>query len=638
MIVGTAGHIDHGKTALVQALTGVNADRLPEEKRRGITIELGYAAMALPDGTTIGFVDVPGHEKLVRTMVAGASGIDFALLLVAADDGVMPQTIEHLTILSLLGVRRGAAVITKADRADAALLAQRQAQATALLAQAGTAHWPVLTVSAHRGDGMDALRSLLAAEAAAQAPGTGAAEGFRMGLDRVFTLDGIGTVVAGSIAAGTVRTGDMLCLAQAPTQLYRVRSLHSHNRSVEVAQAGQRCAIGLAGLERSQVGRGQTLCDPAIALSTQRLDVWLEVAPTEGKPLRSGTHVHLHVGTQDTTASVAVLGQAGIAPGQGALAQIVAHQPVQAWHGDRFVLRDASATRTVAGGMVLDAYGLARYRQTPERLAYLASQREPTAQQRLAGALASAPFGIHAVQWLRQSGLCAWPFEPADVPGAVFGKGREWAIATGRLAGNEAAVLAMLADFHTRLPEDIGPDIQRARRLALTRMPEALWAALLDQMAGAGRIARRGGFIHLPEHGAQLREAERIVAQRALPLLLEGRFDPPWVRDIAGTARLPEGQVRSVLARLARGGEVFQVVRDLYYHPQVVQQLADLARGIEAREGQVVAASFRDATGLGRKRAIQILEFFDRIGFLRRVGDTHLLRPGTPLFPPGSKP
>jgi selenocysteine-specific elongation factor len=335
---------------------------------------------------------------------------------------------------------------------------------------------------------------------------------------------------------------------------------------------------------------------------------------------------------------VAVLGQASIAPGQGALAQIVTQQPVHAWHGERFVLRDASATRTVAGGMVLDALGLARYRQTPERLAYLASQREAGAQQRLAGALPSAPFGIHAAQWLRQSGLSAWPFEPADVPGAVFGKGREWAIATDRLAGNEAAVLAMLADFHARLPEDMGPDIQRARRLALPRMPEALWAALVDQMAGAGRIARRGGFIHLPEHGAQLREAERIVAQRALPLLLEGRFDPPWVRDIAGTARLPEGQVRSVLARLARGGEVFQVVRDLYYHPQVVQQLADLARAIEQREGQVVAASFRDATGLGRKRAIQILEFFDRIGFLRRVGDTHLVRPGTPLFPPGSKP
>ncbi len=638
MIVGTAGHIDHGKTALVQALTGTNTDRLPEEKRRGITIELGYAAMKLDDAHTISFVDVPGHEKLVRTMVAGASGIGFALLLVAADDGVMPQTVEHLTILSLLGVQSGAALITKAERADAALLAQRESEVRALLAQHGVPHWPVLAVSAHRGDGMDALRALLREQANAQAAPPAPTEGLRMGLDRVFTLDGIGTVVAGSIGAGTVRTGDMLCLAHAPADLYRVRSLHSHNRSVDAAHAGQRCAVGLAGLERSKVERGMTLCDPAIALATQRVDVWLHVAPTEDKPLRSGARVHLHAGTQDTTATVAVLGQNTIAPGEGAIAQLVTQQPVHVWQGERFVLRDASATRTVAGGAVLDPQGLSRYRQTPERLAHLHSQRADTPIQRLGGALASAPFGVHAAQWLRQQGLAGWPFTPADLPDAVFGKGREWAVAADRLAGNEAAVLAMLTDFHAKQPDDTGPDIRRARRLSLPRMPEALWTALVEQMADAGRITRSGGFIHLPEHGAQLREAERVVAQRALPLLLQGGFDPPWVRDIAGTARLPEAQVRSVLARLARGGEVYQVVRDLYYHPQVVQQLAELARGIEARDGEVQAASFRDATGLGRKRAIQILEFFDRIGFLRRVGDSHLLRPGTPLFPQGAAP
>ncbi len=633
MIIGTAGHIDHGKTALVQALTGVNADRLPEEKRRGITIELGYASVALPDGTTLSFVDVPGHEKLVRTMVAGASGIDYALLLVAADDGVMPQTVEHLTILSLLGITRGAAIITKADRVDATLLALREAQTRELLARYKLDQFVVLPVSAQRGDGMDALRDLLAAQAQAGARTADRAAGFRMSLDRVFTLDGIGTVVAGSAVAGCVKLGDMLCLADAPGESYRVRSLHSHNRSMSEVQAGQRCAVGLAGLERSQVERGQTLCDPAIALSTERIDVWLSVAPTEERPLRSGTPVHLHLGTQEAMASVALLGCNSLAPGESALAQIVCRNPIQAWQGDRLVLRDASATRTVAGGRVLDAQGPTRYRQTPERLALLQSQRAPEPALRLTGALASAPFGVHASQWLRQSGMRQWPFDPSELPGAVFGKGNEWAIASERLAQNETAVLAMLQQFHTRLPEDIGPDVKRARRLALPRMPEALWGALLDQLVQAGKIARRSGFVHLAEHGAELREAERVVAQRALPLLLQGRFDPPWVRDIAGTARLPEAQVRSVLARLAKGGEVFQIVKDLYYHPQAMQQLAGLVRAIEAREGLVLAASFRDATGLGRKRAIQILEFFDRIGFLRRVGDSHLLRPGTPLFP-----
>ena len=633
MIVGTAGHIDHGKTALVRALTGIDADRLPEEKRRGISIELGYAHMPAADGAQVGFIDVPGHEKLVRTMVAGASGIDYALLLIAADDGVMPQTVEHSTILALLGVARGAAVITKADRADAALLRARSAEARALLDGAGLGDYPVLSVSAQRGDGLEQLRGLLLEQAARDAQPASAGSGFRMGLDRVFTLDGVGTVVAGSIAAGSVRIGDALCLAHAPDRSYRVRSLHTHGAAVDAAHAGQRCAVGLAGLERGAVERGHMLCDPAIAQSTLRIDAWLRVAPTESKPLRSGTLVHLHLATQDRLASVAVLGAPAIAPGEEAAVQLVLQQPVPAWHGDRFVLRDASAARTVAGGRVLDSAAPARYRQTPERLAYLQAQRAGPVDERLRAALAQAPHGLEGAPWRRGAGLLRWPFEVAALPGVVATAGGDWLIAEPQLAAAEARVGEALRAFHHRWPEEIGPDHRRARRLAAPRMPEQLWQRLIDRMAESGRLVRRSGFLQLPDHGAQLREAEKIVAQRALPMLLHGRFDPPWVRDIAGTARLPETQVRQVLARLAKGGEVFQVVKDLYYHPQVVQQLAQLAREIVRRDGRVTAAEYRDATGVGRKRAIQILEVFDRIGFLRRVGDEHLLFPGTPLFP-----
>ena len=663
MIIGTAGHIDHGKTALVQALTGVNPDRLPEEKKRGITIELGYASMAAMDGATISFVDVPGHEKLVRTMVAGASGIDFALLLIAADDGVMPQTVEHVAILSLLGITRGAVVITKIDRATPEQVAERKSQARALLAAHGLEGYQVLAVSAHRGDGVAELKEHLFAEAAGvpaastsvrPEPVEGLAgfdrlspngvmgrpqgrpvegHGFRMGLDRVFTLDGIGTVVAGSITAGRVQVGDSLCLAQQPGTSYRVRSLHSHNQSLQEAQAGQRCAIGLVGLERQKVERGQTLCDPAIAQGSQRLDVWLQLAPSEARVLRSGTLVHLHAGTQDVMATLAVLGQPSISPGEGALAQLLVQQPVHLWWGERFVLRDASATRTVAGGSVLDVQGLARYRQTPQRLAYLQSQRHADPAQRLLGALAHAPFGINGADWLRHTGLLAWPFDPAALPDTVYEPKQHWLVAADQLVQSERAVLDMLKDFHTRLPEDMGPDTQRARRLAAPRMPDVLWRHLLERLVTQGQISQRNGFIHLVAHGEQLREADRVVAQRALPMLEQGRFDPPWVRDIAASTRLPETQVRSVLARLAKNGEVFQIVKDLYYHPRVVQELAQLAREIAQREGEISAASFRDATDLGRKRAIQILEFFDRIGFLRRVGDLHLIRLGTPLFP-----
>lgn len=635
MIVGTAGHIDHGKTALVRALTGIDADRLSEEKRRGITIELGYAWMPLADGSRIGFVDVPGHEKLVRTMVAGASGIDLGLLLIAADDGPMPQTIEHATILALLGVRRGAAVITKIDRVDAARVQETAARVRALLASVGLADYPVLQVSSVTGEGIEALRALLVERLADGADNAVPGAGFRMGLDRAFTLDGVGTVVAGSVSTGSVAVGDALCLAGSPDATYRVRSLQVHSRAAQEANAGQRCAVGLAGLERTDALRGQVLCDPAIALTTQRIDVWLTVAASEERALRSGTLVHLHAATQDCLATVAVLGQASIAPGASGPAQLVLHKAANVWQGERFILRDASAMRTAAGGQVLDPLGPVRYRQTPERLAYLETQRAADPQIRLLGALARAPYGVNGATWLRSSGLARWPFDLAAVPDIVVGAGGEWLIARARLQETEAGLFDALRAFHTRYPDEIGPDLLRARRLAAPRMPEALWLQLTGHMIAAGAIARRNGFLYLPEHGVLLREAEQIVAQHALPMLQEGRFDPPWVRDIATTARLPEVQVRQVLGRMARGGDVYQVVKDLFYHPAVVQELAALVRKLAAEEegGQVTAARFRDLTGLGRKRAIQILEFFDRIGLLRRVGDAHLLRPGTMLFP-----
>jgi selenocysteine-specific elongation factor len=654
IIVGTAGHIDHGKTALVRALTGIDADRLPEEKRRGITIELGFAAMATPDGGQISFVDVPGHEKLVRTMVAGASGIDYALLLVAADDGVMPQTVEHLTILSLLGVRRGAAVITKIDRVDDGLLQERKAQVHALLHSTGLSDFPVLRAAALRGDGLDALRALLFHEAQRTPPAKAVQLGFRMGLDRAFTIAGIGTVVAGSIVAGSVRVGDTLCLAHASEQPYRVRSLHVHNHAVESAYAGQRCAIGLAGLERSAVQRGQMLCDPHIAQGVLRVDVWLQVAATEVGPLRSGTLVHLHAATQECMATVAVLGQASIPPGTAGLAQLVVQQPLHAWHGERFVLRDASASRTVAGGSVLDTEAPTRYRQTPQRLAYLQTQRAPDPAVRLRGALAHAPFGLDSAEWLRSSGLHDWPFDATSMDEADFAVTRNWIIARASLTDGEGAVRQALRAFHAQYPEEIGPGLQRLRRLAAPRMSEAIWCWLIERMAADGMLTMRNGFVHLAEHGIALHTAEKVVAERALPLLLDGRFDPPWVRDIAAAIQLPEIQVRQVLMRMAKGGNAHQVVKDLYYHPHSMQQLAAIARRIgqqgvagntaiagavlpAADSAWITAAAFRDATGLGRKRAIQILEFFDRIGFLRRVGDVHLLRTGTLMFPmPGS--
>jgi selenocysteine-specific elongation factor len=345
MIVGTAGHIDHGKSTLVRALTGVDTDRLPEEKQRGISIELGYAFLDVPGcPERIGFVDVPGHERLVHTMISGATGIHFALLLVAADDGPMPQTREHLAVLSLLGLSRGAVVVTKADRADAARVSAVCAEAAALLHGTSLAGAPVLAVSAHSGEGLDALRTLLFDAARALPPRHEADAAFRLAVDRTFTLTGVGTVVTGTVHAGTVTVGDTLRLVPGDREA-RVRSLHAQNQAVTQAGAGQRCAVALVGLAREDIRRGQWLVAPATALATDRLDAELTLWHEEARPMRSGQAVHVHLGAAAVPGTVAVLDGDTLAPGERARVQIVLREPVGAWHGDRIVLRDASASR-----------------------------------------------------------------------------------------------------------------------------------------------------------------------------------------------------------------------------------------------------------------------------------------------------
>ena len=636
MIVGTAGHIDHGKTTLVRALTGVDTDRLPEEKKRGISIELGYAYLDAPGGARIGFIDVPGHERLVHTMVAGASGVDYALLLVAADDGVMPQTCEHLAVLSLLGIARGAVVITKADRADADRLAQVRGEITPLLAGTCLEHAPVVTVSAQTGAGIDALRTLLFEAATADAACAADvldAQGFRLAIDRAFTLAGTGTVVTGTIHAGSVRVGDELALVPAAAgtpATVRVRGLHAQNQAVQSAHAGQRCAVALAGVAREAVGRGQWLTAPGMAVATQRLDVQLTLWRGEAQALRSGAHVLAHIGAAQVSASVALLDTDLLAPGASALAQLVLQAPVGAWHGERVLLRNSAASRTLAGGRVIDPLAPTRFRRTPQRLAELAALQQASPAARLSALLAVAPYGVDLTRFTAAQGLRALPHE--YVPNTALTQTNQ-ALGAMQTEAISAAVLQALEAFHARQPDELGPDSARLRRLTAPRLPAALWQALLARLAAAGQLVLQGAVAHLPAHGAQLSETETRIAQKIAPLLAAAGFEGSWARDIARHAQEPEPLVRTTLARLARRGELHQIVKDLYYPPAAMQQLARIARTVgAAHEGVALAADFRDATGLGRKRAIQILEYFDRIGFTRRVGDKHKLRAECTLF------
>ena len=902
MMIGTAGHIDHGKTSLVKALTGTDTDRLPEEKKRGMSIELGFAF--LEDGKAgperdarisgkvrIGFIDVPGHEKLLHTMIAGATGIDFALLVVAADDGVMPQTREHLAVLSLLGVRRGIVALTKTDRVDAARVAEVTADIKALLAPTPLADARIVPVSTVTGAGIDELRHWLVAEARCMAYGgtpmpwippllpgmrftdrrfvvtpsadvqsvekenaeTEAAEadpvevdpvevenaaapnpaagesayGFRLAIDRAFTLDGVGTVVTGTVHGGQVQVGDVLMQMPVGPDGLRVRSLHAQNRSTGTAHTGQRCAINLAGVERDVLQRGHWVAQPGIVSVSDRLDVELTLWHEEPRALRSGTRVHVHMGTTSSPAALAVLdgdvlsvtapdegstsavgghegagkglavpedadagqgagagrdagaGRGGhaaagrevsdaagmpadtLAPGRTGLVQLVLPQPLAAWHGDRLIVRDAAGQRIIGGGRVLTSLAPVRYRRTPQRLALLHVLQRPALVDRLAGLLAVSDEGVDLAQWQRVFGLssvavfdallaghdmsatggaaqpeaasavsaavhpaetvsptgAACPAKVASLAEAVLPTGAAAPVTQTvllrhrRLSGTfvigeaawqrlSASVLQTLAHYHETATEEIGPDAARLRRLARLRLDDAHWRLVLDALAKQGLIALSGAFVHLPEHGTELAARDQTLLERLMPRLMEADVQGAWVRDLAEAVGEQPTALRPVMARLARGGYVYPVVKDLYITAATAAKLAAIVRRLAqenvqphvvsasstpmptfaptsttmstpaptaasapsstsgrpdhvpttgmAEEGQgasrlapghpghgqpvLTVAAFRDASGLGRKRAVQVLEFFDRIGLCRRVGDTHILRTESLLF------
>lgn len=624
MIVGTAGHIDHGKTTLTRALTGVDTDRLKEEKERGISIELGYAYAPLENGDILGIIDVPGHEKFIRTMAAGVTGIDFALLVIAADDGIMPQTLEHLAILRLLGVERGAVALTKADRADAVRIEQVKADIRVLLA--GTPEVPIFTTNATAADdpGVAALKAHLA-QAAAALPARAGEEGrlFRLGVDRVFTLSGQGTIVAGTALAGQVRVGDTLQLAPGGQQV-RVRSIHAQNRPAEQGVAGQRLALNLVGAARDEIARGSWVVAPALAECAERIDVRLTLTPDCGVTLKPWSPLHIHLGASHHTANVVLLEGDILAPGQSALVQLVLDAPVHAVPGDRFVLRNAQATATIGGGVVLDPFGPARKRRSGARMAWLQALSGFIASGDCAALLANSPLGLRMSSLQRLSQRAAACIDlPADTIQVALQGGDALLISPAELQVQQARVLDSLNAFHERSPDEAGPELWRLKRMVSPEMEDRLWVRLIELLIADGRIRQTGRSLHLPGHSIELSEQEKAHAAPLLASLEAGRFDPPWVRDLMREHGMPEDEVRRLLRKLAKSGVLSQVVPDLFYHPTPLAELAQLVATLPETQ----AASFRDATGLGRKRAIQLLEFFDRVGYTRRVGNIHLVRP-----------
>lgn len=632
MIIGTAGHIDHGKTTLVRALTGVETDRLKEEKARGISIELGYAYAPLPNGDVMGIIDVPGHERFVHTMAAGAVGIDHALLVVAADDGVMPQTLEHLEILQLLGVKKGTVALTKVDRVLPERVQEVKLEIAAILSVSSLHDSPIFeTAASQPGDaGVQALREYLQVQA--QMMPARAQDGlFRLAVDRVFTLPGQGTVVTGTVFNGKVSVGDNL-VHSGSSQAVRVRSIHAQNQAVDIGVAGQRCALNLAGIAKEDIIRGDWIADARVLQASDRIDIRLHLL-AEAPPMQQWTPVHVHIGTQRCTAHVALLQDSAIEPGTEVAAQLVLDHPVFTIPGDRLILRNAQASRTIAGGMVLDPYAPARKRRSAERMAYLQALESLITTGSPAALVHHANHGISLSQLQRLSGRA---LDRLTLPGTQRipqPDGDAVLIDAERWQRLQQQVLDTLARFHEKYPDEPGINAARLRRMAwpglIHPQHDKLWRALLDEMLAAQQLTSSGAWLHLPSHSVQLSAPEQTLAEQLLPRLQDGRFDPPWVRDLAADTGTGEEVVRQLLRKLARQGDVFQVVKDLFYTSANMDELARIIKEMACAtpNGEVVAREFRDATGLGRKRAIQIIECFDRLGYTRRVRDAHVLRP-----------
>ena len=632
MIIGTAGHIDHGKTTLVRALTGVETDRLKEEKARGISIELGYAYAPLPNGDVIGIIDVPGHERFVHTMAAGAVGIDHALLVVAADDGVMPQTLEHLEILQLLGIKKGTVALPKVDRVLPERIEEVKLEIAAILSVTSLHDSPIFeTAASQPGDlGVQQLRAYL--EVQAQMMATRPQDGlFRLAVDRVFTLPGQGTVVTGTVFNGKVAEGDVLRHSRSGQEV-RVRSIHAQNQAAEMGVAGQRCALNLAGIAKEDIIRGDWIADARLLQATDRIDIRLHLL-AEAAPMQQWTAVHVHIGTQRCTAHVALLQEGAIEPGTEVAAQLVLDEAIFTIPGDRLILRNAQASRTIAGGMVLDPYAPARKRRSAERMAYLQAIDSLVATGSPAALISHAGHGVSLSQLQRLSGRA---MESLTVPGTqriAQADGDALLIDTARWQQLQQQVMESMGRFHEKYPDEPGINAARLRRIAwpglVHSQHDKLWRALVDQLLADQTLASSGAWLHLPSHSVQFTPNEQSLAELLLPKLEAGRFDPPWVRDLAAATGTGEEIVRQLLRKLSRQGALTQVVKDLFY---TAANMDELARTIQAlashtANGEVVAREFRDATGLGRKRAIQIIECFDRLGYTRRVRDAHVLRP-----------
>ena len=639
VIVGTAGHIDHGKTSLVRALTGVDADRLPEEKRRGITIDLGFAEFDLGGEARVAFVDVPGHERFVKNMLAGAHGLDAVALVIASDEGVMPQTREHFDIARLLGVSAGLVVLTKTDTVDAELLALVRAEAEELVAGSFLEGAPVVAVSARTGAGLDELKRALV-EIARRAPARSSRWSARLPVDRAFTMRGFGAVVTGTLVAGEIAEGDELELLPVMVRA-RVRGLQVHGRATNRASAGQRTAVNLGGVDASAVARGMTLAEAGRLRPTQTIDARVEVLGDAARPLRSRSRVRVHVGTAEVLARVQALEDGGeVAPGGAGFVQLRLEAPVVALPGERFILRSYSPQRTIAGGLVLDA-GAARHRGR-ERVA--ARARLGALAQALAADDAAAALSVFA-ETAGERGLAraeavartGWRDEVLEAAVAEGKRRGALCEAEGSVVAGDvldrlvAASAAEVEAHHRREPLQKGLPRETLRERLFAHAPVEIFRAALAAAEARGLLVSEREVVRASAHTLDLSPADAALSSRLEGIYRDAALEVPTLDEALARAAADTGaareHARKILQLLLDSGALRRVTPELLFHREALDRLtASLREHAAATPDRLIdVAAFKDLARVSRKYAIPLLEYFDRERVTRRAGDRRLI-------------
>lgn len=630
-IIGTAGHVDHGKTALIKAITGIDTDRLKEEKERGISIELGFASLTLPDGRTFGIVDVPGHEKFIRNMVSGASGIDMVIMVIAADEGVMPQTREHLHICSLLGIKKGLVALTKADMVADEWLDLVKDDVREFLKGTFLAASPVIPVSSITGSGIVELLDALG-RVASDIEGEADAGIFRLPVDRVFTMKGFGTVVTGTLISGDIKLGeDVEILPSGVTA--KVRGIQIHNQSATVAEAGQRTAINLQGVEKDTIVRGDVLARPRTLKPSIRLDVWMEHLSNNSRKLKNRNLVRFHVGTNEVIGRIILLDREDAEPGAKALAQVVLESPIVAMARDRFVIRSYSPVTTIGGGMIVDPLPKKHKRKSDRVNHEIDLLHDGTDTERAAIIIERSGIeGIGMSELEMRTGIHESILE--DILGTLSSKKQvvvvdadESRIVASSVYQNlQDRILLEMRAYHERYPLKEGISKEELRGTAGQFAGQRLFNMAVRELEKRGEVVAERENIRLSAHRVNLKgELEDLRGKIAETYVAAG-LTPPTIKELMEKFADQRGLAESVINVMLKDGSLIKINEDLYFHREVLARLRENYKARLVRDGKATPASMKELTGLSRKFIIPLMEYFDITKLTIRAGDHRILR------------